>query len=102
MLIIKGVNSQIEQALLRVKGTAPHYLIEVDRPDNKDVTTVKVEMTKETFSASMKEMQELKGQIDRAIQSITGLRMNIELVSPNSLERFVGKAQRVIDHRRKV
>jgi len=40
MLIIKGVNvypSQVEQALLRVEGTAPHYLIEVDRPDRKDV-----------------------------------------------------------------
>ena len=35
MLIIRGVNvfpSQIEEALLRVEATAPHYLIEVDRP----------------------------------------------------------------------
>jgi len=104
MLIIKGVNvypSQIEQALLRVDGTAPHYLIEVDRPAYKDIVTVKVEMTEESFSASMKEMQELKVRIDRAIQSITGLRMEIDLVSPNTLERFIGKAQRVIDHRSK-
>jgi len=104
MLIIKGVNvypSQVEQALLRVEGTAPHYLIEVDRPDRKDVVTVKVEMTEESFSSSMKELQELKDKIDRAIQGITGLRMNIELVSPNSLERFIGKAQRVIDTRPK-
>jgi phenylacetate-CoA ligase len=104
MLIIKGVNvypTQIEQALLRVEGTAPHYQIEVDRPDRKDVATVKVEMTEDSFSSSMKAMQELKDQIDRAIQGITGLRMNIELISPNSLERFVGKAQRVIDRRKK-
>ena len=105
MLIIKGVNvypSQVEQALLRVEGTAPHYQIKVDRPDRKDMVTVKVEMTEESFSSSMKEMQELKARIDRAIQTITSLRMNIELVSPNSLERFVGKAKRVIDHRKKV
>lgn len=105
MLIIKGVNvypSQVEQALLRVEGTAPHYLIEVDRPDRTDVVTVKVEMTKESFSSSMKALQELKEKIYRAIQGITGLRMNIELVSPNSLERFIGKAQRVVDHRPKV
>jgi len=105
MLIIKGVNvypTQIEQALLRVEGTAPHYLIEVDRPDRKDIATVKVEMTPESFSSSMKELQELKGRIDRAIQGTTGLRMNIELVSPNSLERFVGKAQRVVDRRPKI
>ncbi len=103
MLIIKGVNvypSQVEQALLRVEGTAPHYLIEVDRPDRKDVATVKVEMTEKSFSSSMKELQELKDKIDRAIQGITGLRMNVELVSPNSLERFIGKAQRVVDRRR--
>jgi phenylacetate-CoA ligase len=49
----------------------------------------------------MKEMQELKDKINHAIQGITGLRMNIELVSPKSLERFIGKAQRVIDRRRK-
>jgi phenylacetate-CoA ligase len=104
MLIIKGVNvypSQVEQALLRVEGTAPHYQIEVDRPDRKDIVSVKVEMTEESFSSSMKEMQELKERIDRAIQTNTGLRMNIELVSPNSLERFVGKARRVIDRRKK-
>ncbi|MDF7806036.1 phenylacetate--CoA ligase [Pontiellaceae bacterium B12219] len=105
MLIIKGVNiypSQIEQALLRVEGTAPHYQIEVDRPDRKDIVSVKVEMTETSFSSSMKEMQELRERIDRAIQTVTGLRMNIELVSPSSLERFVGKARHVIDHRRKV
>jgi len=103
MLIIKGVNvypSQIEQALLRVEGTAPHYQIEIDRPDRTDVATVQVEMTEKSFSSSMKEMQELKEKISRAIQGITGLRMNIELVSPNTLERFTGKANRVKDLRR--
>jgi len=59
-----------------------------------------VEVTEDAFSSSMKEMQELKDRINRAIQDITGLRMNIELVSPKTLERFVGKARRVIDRRR--
>jgi phenylacetate-CoA ligase len=103
MMIIKGVNvypSQIEQALLRVEGTAPHYQILVDRPDRTDIATVQVEMTEELFSAGMREMQELKEKISRAVQGITGLRMNIELVSPNTLERFTGKASRVKDLRR--
>ena len=102
MLIIKGVNvypTQVEQALLCVEGTAPHYLIEVDRPDRKDVVTVKVEMTPKTFSSSVKSLQELREQIAHAIQGTTGLRMDVELVSPNTLERFIGKSQRVIDHR---
>ena len=103
MLIIKGTNvfpSQIEEALLRIEGTAPHYQIEIDRPNQTDIATVKIEMTEEAFSSSMKEMQELKDHIGRAIQGITGLRMNVELVSPKTLERFIGKASRVKDLRR--
>jgi len=103
MLIIRGVNvfpSQIEQALLRVEGTAPHYLIEVDRPGTLDEVTVHVEIRPEDFSDRMSEMHALRDRIDREIQSVTGIRMNIELVEPQTLERSAGKARRVLDHRR--
>ena len=102
MLIIRGVNvfpSQIEEALLQVDGTAPHYLIEVDRPGNLDEVTVHVEVREENFSDRMSEMQQLREAIDRKIQSITGLRMDIELTAPRTLERTAGKSKRVIDHR---
>ncbi|MCX5684698.1 MAG: phenylacetate--CoA ligase [Planctomycetota bacterium] len=103
MLIIRGVNvfpSQIEEALLRVEGTAPHYLIEVDRPGALDEVTVKVEMRTQDFSDKMTEMQTLRERIDHQIQSITGIRVNVELVTPQTLERSAGKAKRVIDKRR--
>jgi phenylacetate-CoA ligase len=103
MLIIRGVNvfpSQVEEALLRVEGTAPHYLIEVSRPGAMDEVTVHVEMRSQDFSDRMSDMQALKDRIDREIQSITGVRMNISLDMPNTLERSVGKAVRVVDHRR--
>ena len=103
MLIIRGVNvfpTQIEEALLRVEGTAPHYLIEVDRPGALDEVTVKVEMRAQDFSDKMTEMQTLRDRIDREIQSITGIRVNVELVTPQTLERSAGKARRVIDRRR--
>ena len=102
MLIIRGVNifpSQIEEALLRVEGVAPHYFIEVTRPANTDLLNVKVEVTPECFSDQMREMQQLKESISREINSIIGIRANIELVPPNTLERFLGKAKRVVDHR---
>jgi len=92
--------SQIEEALLRVDGTAPHYLIEVDRPGTLDRVTVKVELRPQDFSDRMREMQALRARIDREIHAITGIRVNVELVEPNSLERFVGKSRRVIDHRK--
>ena len=103
MLIIRGVNvfpSQVEEALLRVEGTAPHYLIEVDRPGTLDIVSVKIEMRPQDFSDKMSQMQKLHDRIDREIQSITGIRMNVELVEPQTIERSMGKAKRVIDHRR--
>jgi phenylacetate-CoA ligase len=102
MLIIRGVNvfpSQIEEALLRVDGTAPHYQIDVTRPGNLDEVTIRVEVQPESFSDEMRIMQDLRMRIDRQVQSITGIRARIELVAPKTLERFQGKAKRVIDHR---
>jgi phenylacetate-CoA ligase len=104
MLIIRGANvfpSQVEEALLRVEGTAPHYLIEIDRPGTMDEATVKVEILPDVFSDKLRDLQELHDNIVRQLQSITGIRMSVDLVEPNSLERFVGKAKRVVDHRPK-
>ncbi len=103
MLIIRGVNlfpSQIEEALLRVEATAPHYLIEVSRPGALDEVTVKVEVRPGDFKDEMRQMVELRDRIDREIHAVTGIRMTVELVAPNTLERSQGKAKRVIDHRK--
>jgi phenylacetate-CoA ligase len=102
MLIIRGANvfpSQVEEALLRVEGTAPHYLIEVDRPGTLDEMTVKVEVTPRFFSDRLRDLQELHDELAAQLHSVTGIRMKVDLVEPNSLERFIGKAKRVIDHR---
>ncbi len=103
MLIIRGVNvfpSQVEEALLRVEGSAPHYLIEVSRPGALDEVTVKVEVRPGDFRDEMRQMVELRDRIDREIHAVTGIRMTVELVAPNTLERSQGKAKRVIDHRK--
>ncbi len=103
MLIIRGVNvfpSQVEEALLRVEGTAPHYLVEVSRPGALDEAVVKVEVRPGDFSDEMRQMVELRDRIDREIHAVTGVRMTVELVAPNTLERSAGKARRVLDHRR--
>ena len=102
MLIIRGVNvfpSQIEEALLRVEGTTPHYLIEVDRPGTLDQVTVKVEIRPELFSDRMDRMQALRERIGREIHTVAGIRAEVELVEPRRIERFVGKAKRVLDRR---
>ena len=102
MMIIRGVNvfpSQIEEALLRVEGTTPHYMIELDRPGNLDRMTVSVEIQPNMFSDKMIEMNTLKRAIDKEIRTITGIGANLQLVQPQTLARFEGKAKRVIDNR---
>ena len=102
MMIIRGVNvfpSQVEEALMKVGGIAPHYLIELYRPGNLDQAVVKIEMLPETFSDKMDELQKLKNNIDREIAAITGIHFDIKLVEPNSLERTGGKAKHVADYR---
>ena len=103
MLIIRGVNvfpSQIEEALLRVEGTAPQYEIIIERPGSLDEVTVRVEVRGPEFSDSMSQMQKLRERIDREIQSITGIRVKVELVEPKTIERSMGKAKRVVDRRK--
>lgn len=103
MLIIRGVNvfpSQIEEALLAVEGAAPHYLIEVSRPNNLDEVSVKVEVRPEFFSDKMSEMQALRDRIDRKIQAYTGIHVTVEMVAPKTIERSAGKAVRVVDNRK--
>jgi len=80
MLIIRGVNvfpSQIEEALLRVEGTAPYYLIEIDRPGTLDEVIVHVEMRPQDFSDKLSQVQALHDRIDREIHAITGISFHI-------------------------
>ncbi|HOJ61669.1 MAG TPA: phenylacetate--CoA ligase, partial [bacterium] len=53
------------------------------------------------FSDMMAKMQALKQRIAREIQQVAGIRANVELVDPHTLERFAGKAKRVLDNREK-
>ena len=69
-------------------------------PGTLDEVSVSVEVRPNEFSDEMSQMHALRDRIDREIQAITGLRMKVNLVKPQSLERFAGKARRVIDHRR--
>ena len=103
MMIIRGVNvfpSQIEEALLKVDGTAPHFMIELNRPQNLDEAIIKVEIRPQDFSDRMNELQKLRDNIAHQVFTITGLHFKIELAEPNSLQRFTGKASRVIDNRK--
>jgi phenylacetate-CoA ligase len=102
MLKIRGVivfPSQIEKALLRIKGLEPHYQIIVTRPHQLDELDVHVENSPELFSDEVRHIEEAKKMIEDYIHSEIGLRVNVTLVEPHSIPRSEGKAVRVIDKR---
>ena len=103
MLIIRGVNvfpSQIESVLLEMSETKPHYLLVVDRENNLDTLEIRVEIEEQFFSDEVKELEGLRKRIKANIASILGISATIRLVEPGTIERSMGKAQRVIDNRK--
>jgi phenylacetate-CoA ligase len=102
MMIIRGVNvfpSQIESALLEVEGTLPHYQIILTRDRGLDQIEVQVEVTSESFSDKIGALEELNARLIEALDHVLGIRAQVTLVEPQSIQRSEGKAKRVIDRR---
>ncbi len=102
MLKVRGVNvfpGQIEEVVLSVPELGPHYEIIVEREGYSDKLTVRVELNKETDSFA--ELQRIERATKDKLKVILGLDAKIRLESPNTLQRFEGKAKRIKDLRRK-
>ena len=100
MLKIRGVNvfpSQIEEVILSVNELGPHYEIILERDGYLDKLTVKVELAHSTDSFS--ELEKIKREVQNKLKIILGLDAKVMLESPNTLQRFEGKAKRVKDLR---
>ena len=105
MLIIRGVNvfpSQIESVLMNLGGIAPFFQLVVDREGTLDRLTVLVEVTEQTFTGEIRQLQKMNEKITNAIQSVLGISAKVKLVPPRSIQRFEGKAVRVVDKRTQV
>jgi len=103
MFIIRGVNvfpSQVEAALLAVEGTLPHYQIVLAREKGLDQMEVQVEVTTEVFSDKVRSLELLQGQLSHKLETTLGIRAEVRLVEPHTIERSQGKAKRVIDNRK--
>ncbi|MEW6624238.1 MAG: phenylacetate--CoA ligase [Bacillota bacterium] len=102
MLIIRGVNvfpSQIESVLIDIEGIAPHYQLVVTKRNHLDELEIKVEVTAQAMAKGQLEMQRLEKTISRRLQGVLALRARVNLMEPFSMERFQGKARRVVDLR---
>jgi phenylacetate-CoA ligase len=102
MLIIRGVNlfpSQIESLLMDIDGLEPHYQIVVRREGTLDTIEVKIEVGESMFSDEIKVLEQLEKRVTREMKDILGISAKVKLVEPKTIERFEGKARRVIDER---
>jgi len=102
MLIIRGVNvfpSQIEEMILKQPKLAPHYVLEVSRPDHMDELDVLVEMKPEFAQAPTADQQAAAKELQHHIKSYIGVSTQVRVVGQSSIERSIGKAKRVIDKR---
>ena len=99
MLIVRGVNvfpSQIEEMILRCAGLAPHYEIEITRPNRLDEIRILVEArTDLRLEAQPAEALLLATKLKDHI----GISANIRIVPSGSLARSAGKANHIRDLR---
>jgi len=102
MIIYKGVNiypSQVEEVLFDFEGVTPHYQIRLSREGALDTMEILVEVGEGIFFDEMKKQKEMVEQINDALRSSLGVSAKVRLVEPRTLERFEGKARRVVDER---
>ena len=82
-----------------MENVGPHYQLVVRKKNYLDTLEVKVELIDGSLLESFGELQSLQHKIHDRLKSVLGLETKVTLVSPKSLERFQGKAKRVLDLR---
>ncbi len=99
MLIIRGVNvfpSQIEELILRCEGLAPHFEIEITRPNRMDEIAISVEARADLESHAHGTQAHL---LAAKLKAHIGISAAVRVTASGSLPRSTGKASRVKDRR---
>ena len=100
MIILRGVNvfpTQIEECLMATPGLAPHFQIELTRPDRMDEMCILCEAAiGQSDPAARSHAETLL--VDRIKQSV-GISVSVTVGEPESVARSQGKAVRIIDKR---
>ena len=102
MIILRGVNvfpTQIEEQLMTVEGLAPHFQIELSRPDRLDVMRILTEAA-EGFSSN-EDRVHAAADLSAKIKRNVGVSAKVEVADPGQVSRSQGKAVRIVDLRPK-
>jgi phenylacetate-CoA ligase len=101
MIILRGVNlfpTQIEEIVLRTPGLAPHFQLVLTTEGRMDALTVRVEARPD---CPAERRAVAIGEVVSGIKENVGVTVRGEVVEPDTLERSVGKLQRLKDLRQR-
>ncbi|MGB7182393.1 MAG: AMP-binding protein, partial [Burkholderiaceae bacterium] len=101
MMIVRGVNvfpTQIEELILRQDRLAPHYVCVLDKDGPMDKLSVRVEAKSDDNSDDAKLAAT---RLETDIKNLIGVTAAVEVQKTGSIARSMGKAQRVIDNRKR-
>jgi phenylacetate-CoA ligase len=102
MIIVNGVNiypSTVAEVLDYVNGASPHFMMIVSKKGALDELEIQIEVSEALFFDEMKKQKQLLEELVGLFQKAILIKPKIKLVMPSSLERFEGKAKRVVDNR---
>lgn len=102
MLKIRGVNvfpSQIESVLMTMENLGGHYQLIVRREGFRDTLEVKVELIDSSLLENYAALERLQHKVKDNLRTVLGIESKVTLAEPKSLERFQGKAKRIVDLR---
>lgn len=104
MLIIRGVNvfpTQVEAILMRTETLSPFYQIEVSREGFMDSMVVNVEASPPLYAKGQEYMDRVSAKVQKDLKDFIGISCEVRIHPTGSIERSMGKAVRVVDHRHK-
>jgi phenylacetate-CoA ligase len=99
MIILRGVNlfpTQVEEIVLRTAGLSPHFRLVLTRAGRMDALTVEVEARPD---CPPERRPEAAAEVARLVKDTVGTTVDVAVVDPDTLERSVGKLQRLVDRR---
>jgi phenylacetate-CoA ligase len=103
MMIVRGVNvfpTQIEEKLLTIPALSVHYQIVLTREGRMDNMEIQVEARPDAAAAAVRKAA--ADRLSQAIKDTIGITVQVSVLDPETIERSLGKAKRIVDRRPKL
>ena len=103
MLILRGVNvfpSQIEEEILKFPEIVSQYQLILTTKGHLDHVELQVETVPDFPFDEVRRLQQLKKDLHHALKDNLLIAVDVKIVEPKTIERFEGKARRIIDLRK--